>query len=75
LTYQDLQKLQGLNIAGVRKAGYLYGAWYGTVRSAQKGGDLLTTPDGQVWLVAYVLENWDISAGWTKVCLTLQNGS
>jgi hypothetical protein len=75
LTYQDLMKMQGLNIAGVRKAGYLYGAWDGVVRSASKGGDLLTTPDGNIWLCAYVLENWDISANWTKVVLTQQNGS
>lgn len=75
LSWSDLKQLDGLNIVGTRKAAYIYGAWFGEQRSTSKGGDLLTTPDGQVWLVAYVLENWDITANWTKVCLTLQDGS
>jgi hypothetical protein len=42
------------------------------VRTDQKGGDLLTMPDGSVWLVAMVLEHW---ADWTSVAITLQDGS
>jgi len=40
-----------------------------------KGGDLITEPDGTVWLVTTELEAWSASAGWTKVAVTQQNGS
>lgn len=75
LTYNDIQQTSSLNIAGVRKAIYIQGEWEGLVRSDKKGGDVITFPDGSVWLVVFVLENWSITAGWTKVCATLQNGS
>lgn len=75
LTYQDLKQLDGVNINGTRRAVYLNGAAMGVVRNLQVGGDLFifpsgTLPEGDMWLVAYVLEQWP---DWCKVALTLQN--
>ena len=75
LSYADLKQLDGLNIQGTKLAMYIQGNWNAAVRSQGKGGDLITTPDGQVWLAVQVLENWSLSAGWTKLAVTLQNGS
>jgi hypothetical protein len=73
LSYQDLRQLDGLNIQGVRRALYLNGEWPAVVRPQGVGGDLVTLPDQTVWLVAQVLEDWNITSGWTKLCITLQN--
>lgn len=75
LTYNDLQQVSGLNTQGRRQALYIDGDWEGLIRADQKGGDVITFPDGSVWLCAMVLEAWSITAGWTKICVTLQNGS
>ncbi len=75
LTYQDLQQIDGLNIQGERRAMYLNGAWNGLVREDQKGGDLITLPNGTVWLVAMVLEDWSDLNNWVKLCVTRQNNS
>ena len=77
LSYQDLRQLDGLNIQGVRRAAYLNGAAMGIVRNLQIGGDLFifpagTMPEGDTWLVAYVLEQWGPGPEWCKVALTLQ---
>jgi hypothetical protein len=71
-SYGDIQKTSGLNIQGTRRSVYLNGDWQGLNRSAIKGGDILTMPDNTVWLVAMVLEHWP---DWTKIAITLQNGS
>jgi hypothetical protein len=75
LQYNDIVQLDSLNIQGERRAMYLNGDWEGIVRADQKGGDLITLPDGSVWLVALVLENWSDTGGWVKVAVTMQNGS
>lgn len=77
LSYSDIQHLDGLNIQGVRRAVYLNGAAMAVVRPLQKGGDLFvfpsgTLPEGNTWLVAYVLEAWP---DWCKCAITLQNGA
>jgi hypothetical protein len=72
LSYSDLQKVSGLNLQGTRRAVYLNGNWEGLNRAAIKGGDVLTMPDGTVWLVAMVSEHWP---DWTKIIITQQNGS
>ena len=78
LSYSDLMKLGGLNIEGTRRACYLNGNWEGVDRQAIKGGDLMVMPDlpgfpgPTYWLVAQVLEHW---ADWSKLAITLQNGS
>lgn len=75
LQYQDLMKMSGLNISGIRRKIYLEGDWEGLVRDEEKGGDLITIstdPEGQVWLVVFVFEHWP---GWTAACITLQNNS
>lgn len=75
LQYNDLMQISGMNIQGKKLAMYIEGDWEGLVRSDNKGGDLITLPDGTVWLCTLVLENWSASAGWTKICAVLQNGS
>ncbi len=73
LQYQDLMQVNGLNIQGKRLAMYINGNWDGVVRNDSKGGDLITLPNGTVWLCAMVLENWSLSSGWTKICASEQN--
>jgi hypothetical protein len=72
LTFRDLAQIDGLNLQGERRALYLNGRWNGIVRQEVKGGDLVTLPDGSLWLIALVLENWWITDGWCKVCVTRQ---
>ncbi len=72
LTYNDLTQINGLNIQGERRAMYINGDWEGVVRPDGKGGDLITTSNGKIWLVAQVLENWAEKDGWVKVCVTRQ---
>jgi len=74
LSSRDLRQLEGLNLGGNLVAIYLYGEVDGLVRSANKGGDLVTLttpPNAGVWLVNQVLEQWP---DWAKCACTLQNG-
>ena len=75
ITSTDLRRLEGLNLNGTQKAIYLNGSVDGVERVNLKGGDLITLPDGTVWLVSMILEAWSDTAGWTKAAMTLQNGS
>lgn len=70
LTFRDLQQIDGLNLQGNRNGIYFYGQIDGIVRPDNKGGDLITFPDGSIWLVAIVLEDWP---DWCKVAATRQN--
>ena len=77
LTYRDLQQVEGLNLQGTKRAIYLQGEVEGVVRPMNRGGDLVTFPDGTVWLVVQVLEAWGQNANtpveqWCKVACTLQ---
>lgn len=79
LTSKDLRQLEGLNLQGYQRAIYFSGRVDGLVRATMQGGDLITTPDGNVWLVTIVLEQWSGDGGtgapWCKVAVTLQDGS
>jgi hypothetical protein len=83
LTYRDLQQTEGLNMQGTRRAIYFQGDVEGIIRAKQLGGSLVTFPNGDVYLVAQVLENWGMDGGtsypdfpgWCKVIATLQNDS
>jgi len=75
LSTKDLRQIDGLNLQGTLRAIYLNGAVAGLVRPTQQGGDIITFPDGTVWLVNQVLEPWSLTAGWCKAICTLQNGS
>lgn len=80
LTYRDLQQTEGLNLQGTKRAIYLQGDVEGIVRPTNRGGDLINMPDGTVWLVVLVLEQWGQNANtpaeqWCKVAVTLQNGN
>jgi hypothetical protein len=72
LSYTDLMKLDGLNLSGERRKFYLNGQYDSLVRVDKKGGDLVITPDGNVWLIAIVLEYWP---QWVSFAATLQDGS
>jgi len=75
IQWKDLQQVSGLNLVGEKCVMYVSGNWQGVSRPASKGGDLVTLPDGTVWLVIMPLENWYSTDGWTKVACVLQNGS
>ncbi len=79
LSWRDLQMIDGLTLQGERRAIYLFGAVDGVSRPTNQGGDLITFPDGSIWLVALVLESWlnDAGApvGWVKCACTLQNNA
>lgn len=75
LSGKDLRQIEGLNLQGTLKAIYINGAIDGIVRVAAKGGDLVTLPDSSVWLVSQILEDFNLTAGWTKAVITLQDGS
>jgi len=75
LSYGDLRQAEGVNLQGTRRAIYVNGAVAGIIRPAQKGGDIVVfppnlLPEGPVWLVAMVLEQWP---DWAKFIITLQN--
>jgi hypothetical protein len=72
LAYNDLFQLDGLNIQGVKRKIYINGHWDGVIRADGKGGDVLTMPNGDVYLVVLVLEHW---AQWSSLAVTLQDGS
>lgn len=71
LSNDELRQMEGLNLQGNKNAVYLYGDWSGLVRNEKQGGDMLIF-NNQTWLVVTVLENWP---DWSKVAVTLQNGS
>ena len=71
LSYDDIRQIEGMNLQGMRKRIYLNGTIKGLVRGRRMGGDLITTPDGQVWKVALVTEAWP---DWTSAVVTLQEG-
>ena len=75
LSGRDLRQVEALNLQGTLRTFYFNGTVDGIVRVTANGGDLITTPDGSIWLVSVVLEPWNLTANWTKVVGTLQNGS
>ena len=72
LQYNDIIQADALNIQGVRKKMYIEGTVNGLVRDQNKGGDIVTLPDGSVWLVAVIAENW---LPWNCAIITRQNGA
>ncbi len=75
LDWRDIQQLDGVNLQGTRRKAYINGRIDGLVRVDKKGGDLIHTPDGATYLVTQVPEGWSMTAGWTMVFMTLQDGS
>jgi hypothetical protein len=71
LTTGDLKHLDGLNLQGIHKAVYVDGNWDAVVRTFNRGGTLITTPDSQQWLLIQQIEAWN--GTWTKFAMTLQN--
>lgn len=74
MSSKDLQHVQGMNINGEMRAAYITGDFLeSTIREENKGGDLITLPDGTLWLSVYALENWTVTSGWMKAVLVRQN--
>ena len=53
-TWRDIQQMDGLNLQGTRKSMYISGYTEGLQRLTVQGGDLVTLPDGTIWLVAQI---------------------
>ncbi len=79
LSFGDLRQLDGLNLQGIKKAVYIQGDIEGLVRPSNKGGDVITFPDGTIYLTVLVLENWNppdgSKSGWVKIACVLQNNA
>lgn len=72
----SLQHMDSINVQAQYKALYYNGAIDGTVRVALKGGDIVIRQrDGSVWLVTSDNEDFYATSGWSRVLITLQNGS
>jgi hypothetical protein len=69
LQYNDILQLDALGIQGSKSKIYVNGRWEGIIRPDRRGGDLITMPDGRVYLVTLVLEDWP---DWCCVAVTLQ---
>ena len=74
LSAGDLRHMDMLNLQGSHRKFYIDTHIRGIVRVGLKGGDQLTTPDGNVWLVTQPVEQWNY-AGFSAVIATLQDGS
>lgn len=72
LTSAELSQVDGLNLQGEKLSIYANGLLEGVSRPDNTGGDLVTLPDGSVWLVILVPENWQRTAGWTKAAICRQ---
>jgi hypothetical protein len=72
LTAAELAQVDGLNIQGEKLAIYVNGNLEGVSRPDNAGGDLVTLPDGSVWLVVLVDEGWNRTAGWTRAAIVRQ---
>jgi hypothetical protein len=75
MQYRDLVQIDGLNLNGEKAAFYVNGNWQGVARPTGRGGDLITLPNGSVWLVVMLLENWSEMDSWSKVACVLQDNS
>ena len=69
LTERDLRQADALNLQGTLRSIYLSGWLSGAVRLNQQGGDIVTMPSGDVYLVSTVRERWN---NWVKVLAVLQ---
>lgn len=72
LTSAELSQLDGMNLQGEKLAIYVNGNLQGVSRPDNAGGDLVTLPDGSVWLVVVMLENFSRMVGWTKAAIVRQ---
>ena len=72
LSTGDIRHLDALNIQSVMRRIYINGQVSGLIRPDHKGGDLITTPDGRIWLTTEVVEAWP---DWCSFYATLQDGA
>jgi hypothetical protein len=71
LTSDELRQVEGMNLQGDRQSVYLPAHWGGVVRVSAEAGDLLKI-GRETWMVTSVMERWP---DWTRLMVTLQNGS
>lgn len=72
LQFTDLQQVAGINITGERQIFIVDGVLSAVSRVDGGGGDLISCPDGSVWLVVMLSEGWSRTAGWTRAIATRQ---
>jgi hypothetical protein len=72
LSIKDLHQVEGLNLNGTLRTLYTNGVISAGQRVTLKGGDVIVLPDGTVWLVTAVPEQWP---DWVKCVITQQNDS
>lgn len=75
MSADELKKVEGMNIQGVKRALYIEGQAAGVIRCDAKGGDLFQFPEirngpNKTWLAVLALETWP---DWVKVVVTLQD--
>jgi len=73
MTFRDLAQTEGINTGGQKQGLYVNGDLNGIVRVELKGGDLVVLPNGETWLVVQQLEGFNMTAGWSKCAVVLQN--
>lgn len=71
----SLRHTDALNLQGSFRELYANLPITAGVRMSLKGGDLVTLPNGSVWLVQQVPEPFFSTAGWQRVTIVLQDGS
>lgn len=72
----ELAMIEALNIQGVSRRFYVDGAVDAIIRAYQEGGTIIIRPNGDVYKITNVPENWDdANPGWTCCIGTLQNNS
>lgn len=72
LSSPELEQISSLNLQGEKLAIYVNGLLEGVSRPDNTGGDLITLPDGSIWLVVVVLEDWARIDGWTHAAILRQ---
>jgi hypothetical protein len=66
----DLRQLDALNLQGDMRKIYMNGSFSGLLRPEAKGSDNLIRPDGSIWTITYVTENW---VNWSSAVIVRQN--
>lgn len=70
MSASELRQYESLNLGGARTSIYFNGAFNGTERLREKGGDLMILENGFVYLTTLVIEQWP---DWCKVAVVLQD--
>lgn len=69
LTIAEQKHLNDMNVAGVSRKIWCDARLTGIDRASGLGGDIVTLPDGTIWLVIQVMESWP---DWSSALLLKQ---